>query len=96
MTSKQRLTVTVDPELIEAGNQAVAAGSAPSLSAWVNDALTSSMIRDRRLRALAKALEDYEQEFGEISEEAMAARRRADRTNAIVIRGQHARSADTA
>ena len=37
---KQRLTVTVDPELIEAGNHAVASGTADSLSGWVGIALT--------------------------------------------------------
>ncbi len=29
---KQRLTVTVDPELVEAGNRAVATGAADSVS----------------------------------------------------------------
>jgi len=37
--SKRRLTVTVDPELVEAGNRAVAEGKADSLSGWVNGAL---------------------------------------------------------
>ena len=49
---KERLTVTVDPDLIEAGNQAVAAGLAESLSGWVNAALVERTIRDRRLQSL--------------------------------------------
>lgn len=87
MTGKQRLTVTVDPELVEAGNEAVAAGLASSLSAWVNAALTASMVRDRRLRSLAAAVADFEQQHGQISSEEIASQRRVDRAGAVVVRG---------
>ncbi len=76
---KERLTVTVDPELIEAGNDAVAAGLAESLSGWVNAALAARAVRDRQLRSLAEAVADYEARFGPISGEEIAARQRADR-----------------
>ena len=60
MTSrKERLTVTVDPDLIEAGNQAVAAGLAESLSGWVNAALVEQATRDRRLQSLSDAISAY-------------------------------------
>ena len=36
---KDRLTVTIDRVLLQAANDAVAAGRAPSLSSWVNRAL---------------------------------------------------------
>ena len=39
MTAKSRLSVTIDADLIAAGQAAVAAGEAESISAWVNDAL---------------------------------------------------------
>lgn len=84
---KQRLTVTIDPELVEAGNEAVAAGLADSLSAWVNAALADRAARDGRLRALSAAISDYEAEFGEITDEEIAGRRRADREAATVVRG---------
>ena len=42
MPRKERLTVTVDASLVVAGNQAVAAGRAESLSAWVNLALAGA------------------------------------------------------
>jgi nucleotide-binding universal stress UspA family protein len=85
---KQRLTVTVDPGLVDAGNQAVADGRADSLSGWVNDALAERARRDARLRALAAAVADYEAEFGEITDEEIAAQARADRASAVVVRGQ--------
>ena len=84
---KERLTVTVDPELIEAGNDAVAAGLAESLSGWVNAALAARAVRDRQLRSLAEAVADYEARFGPISGEEIAARQRADREAAVVVRG---------
>lgn len=79
--------MTVDPELIAAGNRAVAAGEADSLSGWVNTALADRALRDARVRALKDAVAAYEAEFGEITAEEMAAIRRADRANAIVVRG---------
>lgn len=85
---KQRLTVTVDPELVRAGNQAVAAGISPSLSAWVSAALAERSARDRQLLALAEAIAEYEAEHGEINPEEMAAQERADRENAVVVRGR--------
>jgi glycerol dehydrogenase-like iron-containing ADH family enzyme len=85
---KERLTVTVDPELVEAGNSAVAAGLADSLSAWVNAALAAKAAQDRKLRALAAAVADYESQFGEITDEEIASQRRADREAAVVIRGR--------
>ncbi len=87
---KRRVTVTVDPELVDAGNRAVAGGSADSFSAWVNAAMTERARRDEQLAHLQSAIDDYETEFGEITVEEMAAQRRADRTDARVVRGRHA------
>jgi hypothetical protein len=84
---KQRLTVTVDPGVLEAGHEAVAAGRAESLSAWVNRALAERVAKERRLSALADAIASYEAEFGVISEEEIVRQARADRDAARVIRG---------
>ena len=54
MARKERMTVTVDAELVEAGNRAVKAGRAPSLSSWVNDALGEREAREQRLRGLGR------------------------------------------
>jgi glycerol dehydrogenase-like iron-containing ADH family enzyme len=89
---KVRLTVTVDPDLIEAGNRVVADGRADSLSAWVNAALVDRTIRDQRLRALAVAVDAYEQSHGEITDDEMAAQARLDRQHAEVVRGQGRRA----
>ncbi|MCC5952644.1 MAG: hypothetical protein JJU45_11175 [Acidimicrobiia bacterium] len=85
---KQRLTVTVDPEFVEAGQRAVSSGEADSLSGWVSAALEDRIRRDRKLALLAVAVADFENEFGEISTEEIAAQRRADREGATVVRGR--------
>jgi hypothetical protein len=85
---KRRLTVTVDPDLVEAGNRAVASGAAGSLSAWVSTALAERARRDEQLARLQDAIADYEAEFGEITPEEIASQRRTDRDDAIVVRGR--------
>lgn len=75
---KVRVTATVDAELIAAGRDAVAAGSAQSFSGWVNDALRRQAEHDDRLRALGVFVAAYEAEHGALSdEEVVEARRRA-------------------
>jgi len=91
MTPKTRVTVTVDPELVDAGRQAVASGAAESISAWVAEALREKVRRDERLRTLGEAIADFEREFGEITSDEIVAQRRHDREQATVVRG--ARSA---
>lgn len=64
---KQRLSVSVDEELLEAGQRAVEAGAAPNLSAWVNAALRNQADRERRSRALDSFFAADAAEFGESS-----------------------------
>jgi hypothetical protein len=87
-TRKERLTVTVDPAFMEAGNDAVSEGRAESLSAWVNAALAEKVAKERRLAALAEAVASYEKKHGAISVQELAEQARADRESAIVVRGK--------
>ena len=65
-----------------------ASGAAASLSAWVSTALAERARRDVQLARLREAVADYEAEFGEMTAEELAAQRRADREDAVVVRGQ--------
>jgi metal-responsive CopG/Arc/MetJ family transcriptional regulator len=87
MTVKSRLSVTVDADLIAAGQAAVAAGGAESVSAWVNDALRLKVEHDRRLRGIDDFVAAFEAEYGEISDEEMENAYRAAKARAIVVRG---------
>ena len=90
--SKERLTVTVDPHLIQAGAEAVSEGRVDSLSAWVNLALSERAAQDRRLRALGEAIAHYEAEFGVITAAELAEQARMDRASARVVRGSRQRT----
>lgn len=87
MTRKERLTITVDRALVQAGSEAVAAGRAESLSGWVNLAMADRAAKERNLRALAEAVAVYEAEFGAISQAELIAQERVDRRAAVVLRG---------
>jgi hypothetical protein len=87
MTGKQRLSASVDAELVEAGQTAVAEGRAETLSAWVNDALRLKTDHDRRMRALDEFLAAYEAEHGAISDEEITDATRRARARATVVRG---------
>lgn len=69
MTTRRRLSATVEPDLLKAGQRAVTDGRAKNLSAWVNDALARQAEHDRRLKAMGEAIRAYEHEFGVITDE---------------------------
>lgn len=64
---KKRITISVEPEIVEIAKEDVEAGLAPNVSAAIEDAVVSRM----RSRALQEALELSEAEHGPIGEEAM-------------------------
>jgi len=86
MTLKHRLSVSVDEAAVAAGHEAVAAGAAPNLSAWVNEALLRQAAHDRRARAIDEYLEDHEQEFGAITDEELRVASSRLRDRAIRVR----------
>lgn len=86
MSSKQRLSASVDADLVVAGQDLVSAGRAESLSAWVNEALRAQVARDRRLAAMDAFIADFERDHGEITEAEIAAAERAARGRAVVVR----------
>jgi len=88
MSTKQRLSASVDAELMELAHAAVREGRAESLSSWVNDGLRLKAEHDTRMRALDDAIAAYEAEHGVITEEEMAAAERSARARATVVRGQ--------
>ena len=91
---KQRLTITVEPALVEAGQLAVERGEADSMSAWVNDALVDRARLDEKRRLLAAAIADYELEFGEITADEIEAQRRHDREHSTIVRGSTKQNAE--
>jgi Arc/MetJ-type ribon-helix-helix transcriptional regulator len=87
MTTKRRLSVSVDAELVAVAQEAVTGGQAESISAWVNDALRLKADHDRRLQALDEFLAAYEAEHGKITDDEMRDAARRARERAIIVRG---------
>lgn len=87
MSRKQRLSASVDADLVAAGRAAVVAGAAGNLSSWVNEALRRQAAHDQRLAALGDFLANFETEHGQLSEAEIAQASRWARERAIVVRG---------
>lgn len=87
MSPRQRLSATVEADLLSAGRNAVAEGRAESLSGWVNDALARQADHDRRLKALDEFIRRYEAEHGEITAAEIREATRRTRGRAVVVRG---------
>ena len=94
MSTKERLSASVDPELLAVAQEAVARGQAESVSAWVNEALRLKADHDRRLAALDDFLAAYQAEHGEITEQEMQEAARRARAGAVVVRGRPASSVE--
>ena len=87
MQEKVRLTASVDPEQLAAAREAVAAGRAASVSAWVNEAMRRQAEIESKLAVWERFFAAYEAEHGVITEEEMREARRSMRARAIVVRG---------
>jgi hypothetical protein len=83
---KQRLSASIAATLLGAAEDAVARGDAPSLSAWVSDAIQLKLEHDARLAALAGFIRAYEAEHGEITADEMRLAARRARARAVTVR----------
>lgn len=86
MSSKQRLSASVDADLVRVAQTAVDEGRASTLSAWVNDALRLKANHDRRMQALDSFLAAYEAQHGEITDAEIGEAVRRARARATVVR----------
>ena len=68
MSMRTRVTVTVDEEAVRAAEAAVAAGRAPSVSAWVATAMADRAQRE----SLADVLAEIRAELGPATDEETA------------------------
>jgi hypothetical protein len=92
MSTKTRLSASVDDSIILAAQAAVAAGRATNLSTWVNEALHRHIEHERRMLALDDFLASYEAEHGVISGAEIQEASRRIRARAIVVRGEPLRA----
>lgn len=67
MSERERLSATVEREVMEAARLAVSEGRASSVSSWVNAAMHREAAHDQRLRSLAAFVEEFEAQHGELT-----------------------------
>jgi len=91
MTRRERLSATVEGDLLDAGRQAVADGRADSLSAGVNDALRRQAEHDQRMTALDEFLTQYEAAHGEITAAEIQEATRTTQRRGVVAQPRAAR-----
>src|SRR5215211_1823980 len=94
--TKQRLSASVDAELIDAAEKAAAQGEVANVSAWVNDAMKLKVEHDRGLAELAAVIADFETEHGDITSAEIEKAVRAARSVAVSVRGARAGEARSA
>src|SRR5262245_48981023 len=87
MSWKQRLSASVDADVLAAALAAVSDGRAANVSAWVNEALHRQVEHDRRMRALDAFLAAYEAEHGTITDDEIREATRRARGRSLVVRG---------
>jgi hypothetical protein len=88
--TKQRLSASVDAELLGAAETAAKRGEVANVSAWVNDAMRLKVEHDRGLTELAAVIADFEAEHGELTKEEMQRAARMARSRAVSVRGTRA------
>jgi hypothetical protein len=88
MIGKQRISATVDADLVAVAERAAAEGRAKNVSAWINDAMRQKAEDDSRREALRQFIAEHEAEHGVITDEEIASVRRAMAARAIVVRGR--------
>ena len=91
MSNKQRLSASVDADLLQVAQAAVDEGRAGSISAWVNDALRLKAEHDRRMQALDAFLSTYEAEHGAITDAEIDEAVHRARSRATVVRSAPAK-----
>jgi hypothetical protein len=87
---KQRLSASVDADLLVAAEAAAKRGEVANVSAWVNEAMRLKVEHDRGLTELAAVIADFEAEHGEITAEEMEQAARLARSRAVSVRGTRA------
>ena len=86
MQTKQRLSASIDADVLDAGRRAVARGRSASLSAWVEEALRRQAAADSRAAALEAWVVEVQREDGPLSDEDVTAAEQRAQREAVLVR----------
>ncbi|MDE0118280.1 MAG: hypothetical protein OXT07_16895 [bacterium] len=88
---KERVTITVELDLLDHAKSAVQAGVCRSVSEWISQAMAEQLARDDRLVALDELIAEFEALHGPITDEEIEEQMRRDREAAEFHRQEGAR-----
>ena len=83
---KERVTITVEIDLLDHAKSAVETGVCRSVSEWICEAMAEQMAKDARLAAMDALIADFEAEYGPITDEEIAEQRQRDRDASATLR----------
>ncbi|MYH95350.1 MAG: hypothetical protein F4129_02460 [Acidimicrobiia bacterium] len=83
---KERVTITVEVDLLNHAKSVVQAGICRSVSEWIGQAMAEQLAKDDRLAALDEWIAEFEAEHGPITDEEIAEQRQRDREAAAFWR----------
>ena len=83
---KERVTITVEVDLLNHAKSAVQEGVCRSVSEWIGRAMEEQLAKDARLAAMDEWIAEFEAEHGPITDEEIAEQMRRDREAAAFWR----------
>ena len=83
---KERVTITVEIDLLNHAKSAVQSGACRSVSEWIGQAMAEQLAKDARLVALDELIAEFEAEYGPITDEEIAEQRERDLEASAALR----------
>ncbi|MCY4035997.1 MAG: hypothetical protein OXF64_00880 [bacterium] len=77
--TKERVTITVEVDLLNHAQSAVRAGVCRSVSEWIGKAMEEQLAKDARLAAMDELIAEFEAEGGPFTDEEIAEQMQRDR-----------------
>jgi len=84
--AKERVTITVEVDLLNHVKTTVQSGICRSVSEWIGKAIEEQLAKDARLGALDELIAEFEAEGGLFTDEEIAEQRKRDRQASAALR----------
>ena len=83
---KERVTITVEIDLLNHAKSVVKSGACRSVSEWIGQAMAEQLAKDARLVALDELIAEFEAEGGPFTDEELAEQRERDLEASAALR----------
>ena len=83
---KERVTITVEIDLLNHAKSAVQSGTCRSVSEWIGEAMAEQLAKDARLAAMDELIAEFDAEYGPLTDEEIAEQRQRDLEASAALR----------